>query len=275
MGAPSPRPSPLRILPPGGAVDQRSIFESLCDFYNGYDPSIGVQITLDSRSGGSAADELFGIRRQGNDLGPIQDEAVDILRMQYSWDNNDYVKTKYVTLSIEAEKLPVALARFAHIETDTLNRFKLMGAAAHVMGRKERLELLYNILHPEGGQFAFECDWLPTSGLSLKDFISPSSFHFGETRTFRIGRRFGAVSFLQILALGMHDRILTDFMEADGNIMVTMHIRDIYQDEAIKMIKRKITDLDTMKIQEQKQAVRSGYDMDILPSDLSLPTAVL
>ena len=252
-----------------GPEDQRSIFESLCDFYNGYDPSIGVQVTLDSRSGGSAADEMFGIRRQGNDLDPIRDEAVDILRMQYKRGNNGYVKTKYVTLTIEAENLPAARARFARIETDTLNRFKVMGAAAHVLDGKERLELLYNILHPEGGQFAFEWDWLPASGLSVKDFIAPSSFHFGETRTFRIGKRYGAVSFLQILAPEMHDRILTDFMEADGNIMVTMHIRGINQNEAIKMVKRKITDLDAMKIQEQKRAVRSGYDMDILPSDLA------
>ena len=211
-----------------GPEDQRSIFESLCDFYNGYDPSIGVQVSLDSRSGGSAADEMFGIRRQGNDLDPIRDEAVDILRMQYKRGNNGYVKTKYVTLTIEAENLPAARARFARIETDTLNRFKVMGAAAHVLDGKERLELLYNILHPEGGQFAFEWDWLPASGLSVKDFISPSSFHFGETRTFRIGKRYGAVSFLQILAPEMHDRILTDFMEADGNIMVTMHIRGEY-----------------------------------------------
>ena len=36
-----------------------------------------------------------------------------------------------------------------------------------------------------------------------------------------------------------------------------------------KTVKRKITDLDAMKIQEQKRAVRSGYDMDILPSDLA------
>ncbi len=252
-----------------GPEDQRNIFESLCDFYNGYDPSIGVQVSLDSRSGGSAADEMFGIARQGNDLDPIRDEAVDILRMQYKRGNNGYVKTKYVTLTIEAENLPAARARFARIETDTLNRFKVMGAAAHVLDGKERLELLYNILHPKGGQFAFEWDWLPASGLSVKDFIAPSSFHFGETRTFRIGKRYGAVSFLQILAPEMHDRILTDFMEADGNIMVTMHIRGINQNEAIKMVKRKITDLDAMKIQEQKRAVRSGYDMDILPSDLS------
>ena len=48
-----------------------------------------------------------------------------------------------------------------------------------------------------------------------------------------------------------------------------MHIRSIDQTEAIKTIKRKITDLDKMKIEEQKKAVRSGYDMDIIPSDLA------
>ena len=37
----------------------------------------------------------------------------------------------------------------------------------------------------------------------------------------------------------------------------------IDQSDAIKTVKRKITDLDAMKIQEQKRAVRSGYDMDI------------
>ena len=34
-------------------------------------------------------------------------------------------------------------------------------------------------------------------------------------------------------------------------------------------IKRKITDLDRSKIEEQKKAVRAGYDMDIIPSDLA------
>ena len=72
------------------------------------------------------------------------------------------MKTKYVTLTIEAENLPAVRARFASIETDTLNRFKVMGA--------------------------------------------------------------------------------------DGSIMVNMHIRGINQNEAIKMVKRKITDLDAMKV---------------------------
>ena len=41
------------------------------------------------------------------------------------------------------------------------------------------------------------------------------------------------------------------------------------QVKAIKTVKRKITDLDRSKIEEQKKAVRAGYDMDIIPSDLA------
>ena len=70
---------------------------------------------------------------------------------------------------------------------------------------------------------------------------------------------YGAVSFLQILAPEIQDRILTDFMDVEGNLLVTMHVRGINQNESIKMVKCKITDLDAMKIQEQKKAARSGY----------------
>ena len=271
MGGLSPRPSPLRTS---------TTVWLLCDFYNGYDPTIGVQVSLSSRYVEHGPEEdLFGIHSQGDDLDPIREDAAGILRFQYERGrilrfqyergSNGYVKTKYVTLTIEAENLAAARARFARIETDTLNRFKVMGAAAHVLDGRERLELLHGILHPEGGKFAFDWDWLAPSGLSVKDFIAPSSFQFGETRTFRIGEMYGAVSFLQITAPEIHDRILAEFMETEGNILVTMHIRGINQNEAIKMVKRKITDLDAMKIAEQKRAVRSGYDMDILPSDLA------
>ena len=217
-----------------GPDDQRDIFERLCDFYNGYDPSIGVQMTLSSRHEDKNGN-LFGMDAQGDALDDMRVEASGILQMQYERGNNGFVKRKYVTLTIEAENLPAARARFSRIEADTLNRFKVMGAGARVLDGKERLALLHGLLHPEGGQFAFEWDWLPASGLSVKDFIAPSSFEFGETRRFRMGEMYGAVSFLQILAPEIQDRILTDFMDVEGNLLITMHVRGINQNEAIKL----------------------------------------
>ena len=208
--------------------DQRDIFEHLCDFYNGYAPTIGVQVSLSSRYVEHGPEEdLFGIRAQGDDLDPVREDAAGILRFQYERGSNGYVKSKYVTLPIEAESLQAARARCSRIEADTLNRCKVMGAAAKVLDGKERLALLHGLLHPRGEPFAFEWDWLPASGLSVKDFIAPSSFEFGETRRFRMGEMYGAVSFLQILAPEIQDRILTDFMDVEGNLLVTMHVLDI------------------------------------------------
>ena len=111
-----------------GPDDQRDIFERLCDFYNGYDPSIGVQMTLSSRHEDKNGN-LFGMDAQGDALDDMRVEASGILQIQYERGNNGFVKRKYVTLTIEAENLPAARARFSRIEADTLNRFKVMGAA--------------------------------------------------------------------------------------------------------------------------------------------------
>jgi len=108
------------------------------------------------------------------------------------------------------------------------------------------------------------------TGLSSKDFIAPTSFDFREGKCFKMGKAIGAVSFLQILApeLNEPDAGLTS-SSWTATYAVNLHIRTIDQAKAIKSIKMKITDLDKMKIEEQKKAVRSGYDMEIIPSDLA------
>ena len=107
--------------------------------------------------------------------------------------------------------------------------------------------MLHGVLHPDGDRFSFEWDWLAPSGLHVKDFICPSSFRFGEARRFQMGGKFGAVSFLQITAPEMNDRLLADLLDTDSTILVSLHIRSMDQNEAIKTVKRKITDLDSMK----------------------------
>jgi hypothetical protein len=145
-----------------------------------------------------------------------------------------------------------------------------MGVSVEPLNGKERLKLCHNILRMDGNEsFRFDWKWLVASGLSTKDFIAPSSFEFREGRTFKTGGKYGAVSFLQILAPELNDRVLADFLDMENNLLITMHIQSVDQTKAIKTIKRKITDLDKMKIEEQKKAVRSGYDMDIIPSDLA------
>ena len=250
--------------------DKTATFENLCDLYNYVDASIHVQLSLINRK--LDPEQLirsFEIPPQRDDLDPIREECSGILKKQLARGNNGIVKTKHLTFTIEAANLKAAQARLSRVETDLLGYFKVMGAPARVLDGKERLAVLHGVFYPDGERFAFDWDWLPASGLSTKDFIAPSSFAFKHGRMFRMGKKFGAVSFLQILAPELTDTMLSDFLNTESGIVVNLHVQAIDQNEAIKTVKRKITDLDRMKIEEQKKAVRSGYDMDILPSDLA------
>ena len=253
------------------ADDKTAIFENWCDFLNYFDATVSVQLSFinrGTRSGG--AEEVVAIPAQNDAFNSIRTEYADMLKHQLAKGNNGFVKSKYITFSVEADNLNAAKARLTRIETDILNNFKVLGAAARPMTGYERLEALHSVFHPEGEPFRFSWDWLTPSGLTTKDFIAPSSFRFGEGRYFRMGRKIGAVSFLEILAPELNDRMLADILDLETGIIVNLHIKSIDQTEAIKTIKRKITDLDKMKIEEQKKAVRSGYDMDIIPSDLAM-----
>ena len=107
------------------------------------------------------------------------------------------------------------------------------------------------------------------SGLSVKDFIAPSSFAFPKGRIFQMGNLYGAMSFLAITASDISDRMLADFLNMDSSLIVSMHLQSVDQTAAIKTVKHTITELDRSKIEEQKKAVRAGYDIDIIPSDLA------
>ena len=187
--------------------DKTAIFEALCDMYNSFDASISVQLSLISRHANKEDfKSSITIAPQNDDFDSIRAEYTEMLQTQLERGNNGLIKTKFLTFTIEAKDIKSARARLARIETDTLNHFKVIGAAARVLDGKQRLEVLHGLFHPDGERFNFAWEWLPVSGLSVKDFIAPSSFRFGDGRMFQMGGKFGAVSFLQIAAPELSDR---------------------------------------------------------------------
>ena len=251
--------------------DKTAIFEGWCDFLNYFDSSIQFQLSFLNLA---ASEETFArainIPLQGDDFDSIRVEYTTMLQNQLARGNNGLIKTKYLTFGIDADGIKAAKPRLERIETDILNNFKRLGVAAETLDGKARLAQLHGIFHmDEQVPFRFEWDWLAPSGLSTKDFIAPSGFEFRTGKQFRMGKKYGAVSFLQILAPELNDRMLADFLDMESSLIVSLHIQSVDQIKAIKTVKRKITDLDKSKIEEQKKAVRAGYDMDIIPSDLA------
>ena len=249
--------------------DKQAIFDGWCDFLNYFDSSIKFQFSFVNLT---ALRESFvrAIPLRSDQFESIQRELSKIIQEQQAKGNNGIVKTKYLTFGIDADNIRSAKPRLERIETDILNNFKRLGVSAEVLNGQERLRVLHDILRMDTPEpFAFRWEDLPRSGLSTKDYIAPSSFLFSRAKDFRMGKKFASVSFLQILAPELSDRILKDFLDIESNIVVNIHVQSVDQVSAIKTIKRTITDLDKSKIEEQKKAVRAGYDMDIIPSDLA------
>ena len=251
--------------------DKTAIFDGWCDFLNYFDASVHFPLTfLNMAANKDTYGTQITIPLRGDEDDAIRTEYTQMLRDQLAKGNNGLIKTKYLTFGIDADGMKTAKPRLERIETDVLNNFKRLGVAAEPLNGTDRLRLLHDMLRiDDPAPFRFSWDWLAPSGLSVKDFIAPSSFEFAKGNYFGIGQKRGAVSFLQILAPELNDRMLADFLDMESSLIVTMHVQSVDQVSAIKIIKRKITDLDRMKIEEQKKAVRSGYDMDIIPSDLA------
>ena len=251
--------------------DKTAIFEGWCDFLNYFDSSIHFQLSFMNLTAGTEAfEQSIAIPLRGDADDESRIEYAAMLKNQMAKGSNGLTKTKFLTFGVEADGIKTARPRLERIETDVINNFKRLGAAVETLNGKERLRLLHSIFHMDAQEkFAFEWDWLPRTGLSTKDFIAPTGFEFRESRRFRMGGTLGAVSFLQILAPELNDRMLADFLNMESSLIVSLHIQSIDQTAAIRQIKRKITELDQSKIDEQKKAIRAGYDIDILPSDLA------
>ena len=249
--------------------DQAAIFDGYCGFLNYFDSTLPFQLSFINHRSRANKKYKINIPMQNDDYNSIRAEFTDMLKGKIAKSNNGITRSKYITFGIPAATLAEARSRMERIESDIIGNFKKLGVAARGLNGQERLEVLHRQLNP-GGRENFTFSWadIPNTGMTTKDFIAPTSFDFRQTRYFHTGAAWGAASYLQIMASELSDKLLAELLEVDAEMTITMHINTVDQMKAIKTIKAKLTDIDKMKMDEQKKAARSGYDIDILPPDL-------
>ena len=250
--------------------DQQNIFNRYCKFLNYFDSSLNLQLSFVNRFGNlSDLKKLIEITCQGDDFDRLRCEYSEMIQEQMEKGNNGLVRMKFATITVQARDVKTARARLSNIEKDVLANFKRLGVNAASLDGKDRVVLLYNQLHPDGNvKLKFEWPDLSRTGMSVKDVICPSSFDFTSNLKFKIGQHHAKAMHIKISASEVPDDMLSQILNLNATLSVGMHLRTIDQAEAIKQIKRKITDIDAMKINYQKKAARGGYGTDIMPSDI-------
>lgn len=250
--------------------DQGVILEDYSKLINYFDPSIKFQLFLFNRQ--VSAKELarqLNIAKQGDEFDDIREEYAQMLKKQASKGTNGIIKSKYILFGVDAADLKEARARLQNIEKDVVRNLNSMGTNAHTLDGKERLRILHEYFNQGTMEpFRFSFKELSESGKSVKDYIAPPGFDFRFPSRFRSGKMYGCVHYLDIIAPKFTDELLKKLLDIDDNLTITMHMQTMDPVKAIKMLKGALTNIQKMKIEEQKKAVRSGYDMDILPTDI-------
>ena len=249
--------------------DQTAIISGWSACLNYFDSSLPFQLSFVNRRSRSGSRYKVNISEADDRFNSVRTEYTGMLKNQIAKSNNGIERAKYVTFCIPAENVAAARPRLERVEADVIGNFKRLGVQSQPLDGRERLALLHGQLHP-GSREPFRFKWadIAHTGMGTKDFIVPDSFDFRQSRSFRVGQTWGAASYLQIMASELSDKLLLEILELDAELTVTMHIQTVDQVKAIKTVKGKISDIDKMKVEEQRKATRAGYDPDILPPDL-------
>ncbi len=251
--------------------DQSVIFNGWSAFLNYFDAAIPFQLTFINRRSHSGGRYKVNIPPAHDEYDSIREEYREMLKGQIARSNNGIDRAKYITFGVPADDLAAARPRLGRVEADVLGNFKRLGVSAAPLDGQARLVVLHGQTHPGPQREPFSFRWkdIVQTGQGTKEAIAPfGGFDFTRPRLFRVGRYWGAASYLQIMASELSDQLLREILELDAELTVTLHIQTVDQSRAIKTIKGKVSDIGKMKVEEQKKAMRAGYDPDILPPDL-------
>lgn len=250
--------------------DKADILEEYSRFLNYFDPSVRFGLFLFNRHvNGQELARQFDIPLQGDEFDSIREEYAQMLRHQAAKGNNGIAKSKFLVFGVECNGYKEAKRRLDGITKDVIHNLGSIGTHAMELDGRGRLQILHEYFNQGTMEpFRFSFQDLSESGESVKDYIAPPGFDFRYPGRFRSGSMYGSVSYLDITAPRFTDGLVKKLLDIDDNLSITMHMQTMEPAKAVKMLKGTLSNIQKMKIEEQKRAVRSGYDMDILPTDI-------
>ena len=230
---------------------QEIIFDQWRTFLNYFDTSVEFEITFANVFADSKQlENHLQIKRKGDNLDELRNEYSRMLLLNKGCLENVLIKKKFITFGIRAGSLREAKARLSKIESKVIENFEQMGVKAKSLDGRERMAILERMQFENG---------------SLKEGVT-----YPTNACFKKPGYYGEVSCFSYDAPEISDHFFETLLDLDCEQFISIHLQSVNQHEAIRGVKRKITDIDSNKIDEQKKAFKGGYDIDLIPNDLNL-----
>ena len=263
--------------------EQYLLAQRYSEFLGEIDPNILIQITLYNKTVDIVKfqeDVLFDMC--ADKLNSLREEYNEMLVEKMTNAKNNLQTIKILTLTLEENGIDNATEKFAQLDTIISDSFSTMTKHdALPLSLIERMEILNTIYNQDSmtplykkemidghETESFSLENCAKQGITTKDVIAPSCLSF-DRQNITIGNNIARSYYISNYPSWIKGTLMTDFASLPINMLVSAYVNGIPQEDAIKLIRRKRTDIGAKIVDTQKKSARSGIDASLISPDLA------
>lgn len=185
-----------------------------------------------------------------------------------SIDSNGIIQEKLLTISIDKKNIEESRNYFSRTGTELSNNFSKLGSKLTELDLNERLRIFYDFYRVgEEDLYKFDLKQCMRKGHSFKDYICPNTFEF-KSDYFKMGDRYGRVLYLKEYATFIRDNIISELTDLNKNMMLSIDIKPVPMEEAIKKAENVRLGVETNIANWQRRQNENNNFSAVLPFDM-------
>ncbi|WP_430617405.1 hypothetical protein IGI86_002668 [Enterococcus sp. AZ188] len=238
------------------------VYMDYCNFLNSIDHNTTIQLTIQKkkRSMEDFKNTIFyEYKEDGYNL--YRKELNNLMIDKVSEDRNGYCKSIIFTFSQKYEDVNQALKELESLA----DRFKMfcrrVGTTATILKADDRKRIIGNVLIKNDNQDISEIS---------DEFYLPKCIDFkSNARCIDADGLMCQSLYFKEYPSELSDTFLSDLMEIPGEFTFSLFLKSMNPPDAFDLVRTKLAFMEQQKVDEQKKALKSGYDFEMLPYDLS------
>ena len=250
--------------------DKENMFFKYCEILNGLDSAAVSKITINNHF-------MKQSDLENNVLMKMQLDGSDEYRKEYNdmvlgcaKDSNRIIQEKYITVSVRKRNIEEARSFFKQVGTELVRGFKALGSKCVPMDAVERLRILHGFYRSgDENYYSFDLKISARRGHCFKDYICPDSFEKHKDYLV-LGNRYARVVYLKDYANYVKDDFISELMDIQRNMMLSIDILPVPKDEAIREVQNRVLSIETNAANWQRKQNQNNNFSAVLPYDMAL-----
>ena len=251
-----------------GQEEKEAMFLGYGSILNLLDSNSSPKITIINRKLNQIDfDNKIKLKLEDDRLTKYRKELNTILANN-SIDSKGMIQEKLITITVDKKNIGESRNYFSRTSAELQNNFARLNSSFTELDINERMRIFYDFFRVgEEDAYKFDIKQCMKKGHSFKDYICPDSFEFREDY-FKMGDRYGRVLFLKEYASFIRDNIISELTDLDKNMMLSVDMKPISMEDAIKKAEKVRLGVETNIAQWQRRQNANNNFSAVIPYDL-------